>query len=197
MADPATNLNPSDITRLLHEIELQTPGAVDQLVGLVYSDLRKMASYRMRSMPSCDTLQPTAMVNELFLRLFGSRTPSWPDRRHFFHAAGRAIRDILVERARKAMSQKRGGGHQRVQLDEAALLWQESESLLQLTEALSIFEGLHARQCEVVEMKYFVGLNEEEIAQVLGISEITVRRDWKFARAWLFNCLAESPAAEA
>ena len=192
MADPQTTLNPNDVTRLLHEIELQTPGAVDQLVGLVYSDLRKMASFRMRSIPESDSLQPTALVNELFLRLFGSRTPSWPNRRHFFHAAGRAMRDILVERARKATSLKRGGGRQRVPLDDAALLWQESEALLQLTEALTVFEGLHPRQCEVVEMKYFVGLTEEEIAKVLGVAEITVRRDWKFARAWLFNRLDQS-----
>ena len=178
-------LDPEDVTRLLKEVENQTPGAVDQLVGLVYTDLRRVVSFRMRQSSGPGSLQPTAMVNEVFLRLFGTATPSWPDRRCFFLAASRAVRDILVDRARHATAKKRGGGRKRLPLDDSALLVEESETILLLAEALRMLGAAHPRPLEVVELKYFVGLTEDKISMTLGISEATVRRDWQFARAWL------------
>ncbi|MCB9848576.1 MAG: sigma-70 family RNA polymerase sigma factor [Phycisphaeraceae bacterium] len=187
--------DPSEITRLLHEIERQTPGAVDQLIGLVYADLRSIAENRMRATPNGDSLQPTAMVHEVYLRIFGKPNPSWPDRRYFFRAAATAVRDILVERARRAVSLKRGGGRERVPLGDTALLWEESESALRLSEALAALGERHPRQHEVVELKHFAMLTEEEIGLTLGISAVTVRRDWAFARAWLAQRLGGSRTA--
>ncbi len=187
-----TRLDPEDVTRLLKEVEQQTPGAVDQLVGLVYTDLRRIASGKLRRDSGPESLQPTAMVHEVFLRLFGTQTPSWPDRRCFFLAASRAVRDILVDRARRAMAKKRGGGWKRLPLDDEALLVEESENIVQLTEALTALGAAHPRPLEVVELKYFAGLTEAKIAMTLGISEATVRRDWQYARAWLAQRMSAS-----
>lgn len=188
-------LDPKDVTRLLQEVERQTPGAVEQLVNLVYSDLRRIASNRMRTRSTRDSLQPTAMVNEVFLRLFGDTTPSWPDRRCFFGAVSRAMRDILVDRARRATTLKRGGNHRRVSLDDDALLWEESEAMIRLAEALDELAQKHRRQHEVVELRYFARLTEEEIGLAMRISPVTVRRDWLFARSWLLQRLDNSGAA--
>jgi RNA polymerase sigma factor (TIGR02999 family) len=179
------------VTQLLREIELETPGAVDQLVGLVYDDLRRMAGARMRSIPPWDTLQPTALVNEVFMKLFGDSAPSWVNRRQFFHAASRAMRDILVDRARGALAQKRGSGQRGAQLTDDSLLYKESESILHINEALEHLKADFPRQAEVVELKYFVGLNLDQIALTLDCSRNTAHRDWMLAKAWLARRLQE------
>ncbi len=182
---PMTEASPNEVTRLLREIELQTPGAVDQLVNLVYHDLKSMASVRMRTIPPWDTLQPTSLVNEVFVKLFGQSNPTWANRRHFFMAATRAMRDIIIDRARSDLAQKRGGGVRAIALDESMALAEESSSVISVTDALNEFSGLYPRQSEVVELKYYLGLSHDQIAQTMGIARNTVQRDWAFAKVWL------------
>ena len=133
------------------------------------------------------TLQATALVNEAYLRLADQTNPSWQNRAHFFAVAARAMRHILVDYARRYRSQKRGGGAVKLELDEAVLVSPEqSMEIADLHEALENLAALDARKAEVVELKYFGGLNYAEIAEVLKISAVTVRRDWDFARTWLY-----------
>src|SRR6266478_644400 len=134
------------------------------------------------------TLQTTALVNEAYLRLADQTNPSWQDRAHFFAVAARAMRQILVNYAKSYRAQKRGGGALKVDLDEAALVsMEQSKEIVDLHEALERLATLDSRKARVVELKYFGGLNHDEIAEVLKISAITVRRDWLFARAWLHS----------
>ena len=133
------------------------------------------------------TLQTTALVNEAYLRLADQTNPNWQNRAHFFAVAARAMRQILVNYAKSYRAQKRGGGALKLELDEAALVSPaESQEIVDLHEALERLAALDASKAEVVELKYFGGLNYDEIAEVLKISAITVRRDWEFARAWLY-----------
>jgi RNA polymerase sigma factor (TIGR02999 family) len=134
------------------------------------------------------TLQTTALVNEVYLRLADQTNPSWQNRAHFFAVAARAMRQILVSYARSQQAQKRGGGAVKVDLDEAAIVSpEESEEIVGLHEALETLATLDSRKAQVVELKYFGGLNYDEIAEVLKISRITVRRDWEFAKVWLYS----------
>ena len=134
------------------------------------------------------TLQTTALVNEAYLRLADQTNPSWQNRAHFFAVAARAMRQILVNYAKSSRAQKRGGGAVKVELDEGAIVSPEkSKEIVDLDEALERLAALDSRKARVVELKYFGGLNHDEIAEVMKISPVTVRRDWVFAKAWLHN----------
>ena len=162
--------------------------ALRELTPLVHEDLRRLAHHYMSGQRPDHTLQTTALVNEVYLRLAGQTNPSWQDRVHFIAVAARAMRQILINYANRYRTQKRGGGALKVALDEVALVSPEqSKEIIELHEALERLATLDARKAEVVELKYFGGLNYDEIAEVLKISAITVRRDWEFARTWLYS----------
>ncbi|HEY8560249.1 MAG TPA: sigma-70 family RNA polymerase sigma factor [Pyrinomonadaceae bacterium] len=179
-----------DITRLLLAWGAGDEAALDQLMPLVYAELRKLARNYMRHQPADHTLQTTALVNEAYLRLIDSSRVNWQNRTHFFAISAQLMRRILVDFARARNSQKRGGEAQKVELDEALVVASEQKTdLVALDEALKKLAEMNPRQSEVVELRYFGGLSEEEIAEHLKISVRTVRRDWSIARAWLFRRL--------
>lgn len=162
--------------------------ALEKLTPLVYDELRRIAHHCMSGARPDHTLQTTALVNEAYLRLADRTPPDWKNRAHFFAVAARAMRQILVNHAISYNAQKRGGGAQKVELDEVALVSVgQSKEVVELNDALERLGEVDARKAQVVELKYFGGLNQEEIATVLRISPETVRRDWRFARAWLYN----------
>ena len=157
------------------------------MTRLVYEELRQLAHKYMAGQRSDHTLQTTALVNEAYLRLAGHHDPGFANRSHFLAVAATAMRQVLVDYARSTLRQKRGAGASAVTLDEAALLSPEpTREILDLNEALERLSALDARKAQVVEMRYFGGLKQEEIAEALNISEVTVRRDWTFSRAWLY-----------
>ena len=163
-------------------------GALRELTPLIYEELRRVAHHQMLGQRPDHTLQTTALVNEAYLRLTSQTNPTWQSRAHFFAVAARAMRQILVNYAKSNQAQKRGGGALKVQLDEAAIVSPaESKEIVDLHEALERLATLDARKAQVVELKYFGGLNYDEMAEVLKISRVTVRRDWEFARAWLHS----------
>jgi len=158
------------------------------LTPLVYEELRHLAHHFMEGQRPDHTLQTTALVNEAYLRLAGQTNPHWQNRAHFFAVAARAMRQILVSYARGQRSQKRGGGALKVELDEVAVVSpEESKEIVDLHEALERLTTLDSRKAQVVELKYFGGLNYDEMAEVLKISPVTVRRDWEFAKVWLYT----------
>ena len=162
--------------------------ALVELTPLVYEELRRLAHHHMGGQRRNHTLQTTALVNEAYLRLADQTNPTWQNRAHFFAVAARAMRQILVSYARSQRAQKRGGGALKVDLEEAALVTpEESKQIIDLHEALERLATLDPRTGQVVELKYFGGLNYDEIAEVLKISRITVRRDWEFAKVWLYT----------
>ena len=178
------------MTQLLTEWRAGNDAALNELTPLVYEDLRRLAHRHMRGQRPDHTLQATALVNEVYLRLADQTNPSWQNRAHFFAVAARAMRQILVNYAESYRAQKRGGGAVKVGLDETALVSAEQSSeLVDLHEALEKLATQDSRKAEVVELKYFGGLNYDEIADVLKISSHTVRRDWEFARTWLYTQL--------
>ncbi len=180
--------SPEKVTQLLADWRQGDGGALNELTPLVYEDLRRLAHHYMSGQRADHTLQTTALVNEAYLRLADQTDPNWQDRAHFFAVAARAMRQILVNYAINARAQKRGGGALKVELEEAALVSPaQSQEIVELHEALEQLATLDARKSEVVELKYFGGLNYDEIAEVLKISAITVRRDWEFAKAWLYS----------
>lgn len=184
---------PGEITRLLAAWRGGDAAAPEELVPLVYAELRRMAQARLRHERPDHTLQATELVHEAFLRLLGSATPHWQDRNHFFAVASQAMRRLLVDHARSKAYAKRGGGAVKVSLDGAAELAAEgSPALLALDEALSRLAAVDPRQHRVVELRYFGGLSVEETASVLGVASATVKRDWRTARAWLYAELKES-----
>lgn len=185
----------SDVTQILTAIEQGDPKAADQLLPLVYQELRKLAAQKMAREQPGHTLQATALVHEAWLRLGADAQPGWQNRAHFFAAASEAMRRILVERARRKHREKRGGGAEHVDvadLEIAAPLGNEEESLA-VHEALDRLAGHDARKAEVVKLRYFVGFSFEETAEVLGVSVPTVKRDWAYARAWLHQEIATDP----
>lgn len=175
------------VTQLLANWSRGDTAALAELTPLVYEDLRQLAHRYMNGQRADHTLQTTALVNEAYLRLANQAAPQWLTRAHFFAVAARAMRQILVNYARSSGAQKRGGGALKVELDEAALVSPaESQEIIALHETLERLAALDPRKSEVVELKYFGGLTYEEIAEVLKISPVTVRRDWEFARTWLY-----------
>jgi RNA polymerase sigma-70 factor (ECF subfamily) len=186
MEEPS--VSPHRVTHLLQQWSLGDDAALAELTPLVYEELRRLAHRQMNTERSGHTLQTTALVNEAYLRLADRTNPRWQNRAHFFAVAARAMRRILVSYARSQRSQKRGGGALKVELDEAALVSpEESKEIIDLHEALERLASLDSRKAQVVELKYFGGLNYDEMAEVLKISSITVRRDWRFAKAWLYT----------
>ena len=178
----------SQITQLLAKWSDGDQSALEELTPLVYEELRRIAHHYMAGARPDHTLQTTALVNEAYLRLADQTHPNWQDRVHFFAVAARAMRQILVNYAMSYKAQKRGGGARKIELDEAALVADaQSKEVVELNEALERLSQLDARKAQVVELKYFGGLNQDEIANVLKISPVTVRREWRFAKAWLHN----------
>lgn len=174
-----------DITRILVAHREGVEGAVDRLVSLVYDDLRRIARHQLR-IRSGQSLDTTALVHELYLRLVDQSRVSWADRQHFFAVAARAMRQILVDHARSRCRQKRGGGAPFVELDEERVGVQHSaEAILAIHQALDKLAEHDPRLEQVVELRFFAGLSEAETAEALSLSTRTVRRDWSRAIAWL------------
>ena len=186
------SLSPHRVTQLLQQWSHGDGSALAELTPLVYEELRRLAHHYMGGQRPDHTLQTTALVNEAYLRLADQTNPNWQSRAHFFAVAARAMRQILVSYARSNRAQKRGGGGPRIELDEAAILSPEqSKEIVDLDEALERLATLDSRKARVVELKFFGGLNYDEIAEVLKIAHRTARRDWEFARIWLSkNCTA-------
>jgi RNA polymerase sigma-70 factor (ECF subfamily) len=181
------------VTQLLAKWSEGDQSALEELTPLVYDELRRLAHRYMSGARPDHTLQTTALVNEAYLRLAGQTHPNWQDRAHFFAVAARAMRQILVNYALSYNAQKRGGGARKIELDEAALVADaQSREVVELNEALDRLGTLDPRKAQVVELKYFGGLNQDEIANVLKVSPVTVRREWRFAKAWLHNELSRA-----
>ena len=179
---------PGEITQLLVRARNGDRQAESELVPLVYDELRRLARRYMRQEPPDHTLQATALVHEAYLKLVEQREIAWQNRAHFFGVAAQLMRRILVDHARARLAQKRGGSRQKISLDVAvAFSPDQSEQFLALNEALDRLSQLDARQGRIVELKFFGGLTDEEVAEVLRMSSRTVKRDWSVARAWLFR----------
>jgi RNA polymerase sigma-70 factor (ECF subfamily) len=187
-----------EITQLLLAWSDGDKQALDRLVPLVYDELRRLAQNYMRKERAGQTLQTTALIHEAYLRLIDADRVQWRNRAHFFGIAARLMRQILVARARERGCQKRGGGAERVSLDEAMVIDERlDEDLVALDEALGELSQFDARMAQVVEMRFFGGLTEEEIAAALDFSTKTVRRDWRLARSWLRRKLSWEQTDEA
>jgi RNA polymerase sigma factor (TIGR02999 family) len=187
----------SDVTRLLNAIEQGDPHAADQLLPLVYTELRRLAARKLAREAPGQTLDATALVHEAYLRLVGDDPErSWDSRGHFFAAAAEAMRRILVDNARRKRSRKRGGGQVRQELDEARLpAPQPTDDLLALDEALNKLAAKDKVKADLVQLRYFAGLTLEQAAQVLGLSRSTADRYWAYARAWLHQEITGGAAA--
>jgi RNA polymerase sigma factor (TIGR02999 family) len=178
----------SELTVILQRIDHGDPHAANELLPLVYEELRKLAAQKMARENPGQTLQATALVHEAWLRLGGDAQPAWDNRGHFFAAAAEAMRRILIDNARRKLTLRHGGGAQRVNLEALELAMNlDDDQLLALGDALEQFATHDARKAELVKLRFFVGLTNEQAAQVLGVSEPTVKRDWAYARAWLFR----------
>lgn len=179
----------SDVTRILHAIEHGDAKASNELLPLVYQELRRLAAHKMASEASGHTLQATALVHEAYMRLVGpGQAQQWDGRGHFFAAAAEAMRRILVESARRKKRLKHGGQLERVDLEAIDLpLPMPDDELIALDEALDHLTTVDARAAEVVKLCFFVGLTQEQAAKELGLSLATAERLWSFARAWLFR----------
>ena len=178
----------SDVTRILKSIEQGDPKAADELLPLVYGELRKLAAARMAHESPNQTLQPTALVHEAWLRLAGGQNKKWDGRAHFFGAAAEAMRRILIERARRKRAARHGGGQQRVDVEGVELAApDEEDQLLAVNDALEKLMQQDKLEGELVKLRYFVGLTNDEAAEVLGISPRTAKHYWTHARAWLFR----------
>jgi RNA polymerase sigma factor (TIGR02999 family) len=183
-----TRFSVRDVTRILNAVEHGDAKAADELLSLVYDELRRVAAHKLAHEASGHTLQPTALVHEAWLHLGGDQQPAWANRAHFFGAAGEAMRRILVDRAREKMAQKRGGNLKRVELDAVELPSpMPDDELLALNDALDRLTTVDTRAAEMVKLCFFVGLTQEEAARELGISVSTAERVWGFARAWLLR----------
>jgi RNA polymerase sigma factor (TIGR02999 family) len=184
---------PKDVTQLLSEAAAGDSSAAVRLLPMVYDELRKLAASRMLKTPPGQTLQPTALVHEAYMRIVGDADSRFAGRKHFFFAAARAMRDILVEQARRRASLKRGGEHKRVEFIESGLAIQPpSDDVVALAEALKKLEVEDPEKAELVNLRYFAGLTTDETADVLGVSAATIERKWRFARAWLRRELGEN-----
>lgn len=178
----------SDVTRILERARAGDPQAADELLPLVYDELRRLATAKMANEAAGHTLQPTALVHEAWLRLTGNQNQKWDGRAHFFGAAAEAMRRILIDRARRKQAIRHGGGQQRVDIQEVDLASPtDDDQLLAINEALDKLAVEHKDEAELVKLRYFVGMTNDEAAEVLGISPRTAKHYWTHARAWLYR----------
>lgn len=184
---------PPDITCILHAVEGGDETAAARLLPLIYDELRKLARARMAKIPPGQTLQPTALVHEAYLRLIGKTEPKWESRAHFFGAAARAMRDILVDQARRKASLKRGGDRQRMALDDVTpFIEPPTENIVALDDALKRLEQDDPRKGRIVMLRYFAGLTVEETAAAMDVSVGTIEREWRYIKAWLYEELSDT-----
>ena len=180
----------TELTRIFDAAQTGVPAGVEQLLPLVYDELRRLAAQTMAGEAPGQTLQPTALVHEAWLRLGADQQPSWQNRAHFFGAAAEAMRRILVENARRKLRLKRGGGIERITLDEAALeAPAEDEKMLQVNEALDQLANEDPQKAEIVKLRFFAGMQHNEIAALLDVNEKTVRRHWELSRVRLVQLM--------
>ena len=193
MADPPAADALEAVTRILSVVDSGERNPSDELLPLVYGDLRKLAAARLARLAPGQTLQATALVHEAYLRLVGSTDPGWQGRAHFFGAAARAMRNVVADHLQRKGSHKRGGKHRRVGEHTAAALACDgpSDDVLAVEELLAALEREYPRKAEVVTLRFYGGLSAEEISQVLSVSPRTVEREWRFAKAWLNSRLRE------
>jgi len=178
----------SDVTQMLEAVERGNAKAAEDLLPLVYQELRRLATHRMAQEAPGHTLQPTALVHEAWLRLVGSEQQTWNNRAHFFGAAAEAMRRILIDSARRKRALRHGGGQQRLDIDEIEITAPaKDDELLAVNDALEKFATLDKQKAELVKLRFFAGLNIEEAAQILGISAPTAKRWWAYSRAWLYS----------
>jgi len=179
------------VTRVLQAVKRGDPRAADQLLPIVYEELRRLGRSLMRKTPPGNTLQPTALVHEAYIRLVGNEDPGWNSRGHFFAAAAQAMRQILVEQARRKSRRRHGGGQKRVDADGMDLpIEPPSDDILALDEALERLQTRDKRKADVVMLRHFAGLTSDQTAKMLGISKRSADRDWYFARAFLYTQLS-------
>jgi RNA polymerase sigma factor (TIGR02999 family) len=187
---------PGDITLLLQKWSGGDPRALDQLMPIVYNELRILAASSLRSESTSATLQSTALVHEVYLRLVGQNRVEFHSRKHFYGAVAQIIRRILVDRARERKAAKRGGGAEKIALEDAFAVPLPGEvDVSDLDQALSVLDGFDPGKARLVELRYFAGLSIPETAEVLGVSPTTVKREWAIARAWLFDRLRKDQSA--
>jgi RNA polymerase sigma factor (TIGR02999 family) len=178
----------SEVTQLLSAIDAGDPKAADQLLPLVYEELRRLAAQKMAHEAAGQTLQPTALVHEAWLRLVGSRDQQWNSRGHFFAAAAEAMRRILIDNARRKNRLRHGQGLARVDLDQVDVaIHSDDDTLIRVDEALQKLATEDPVKAELVKLRFFIGLSIAEAGQALGLSESTARRYWAYARAWLYE----------
>jgi RNA polymerase sigma factor (TIGR02999 family) len=181
-----------EVTQLLADWSHGDEAALQKLTPLVYDELRGLAHRYMQGQSADRTLQTTALAHDAYLRLVDQASPSFTNRSHFFAVAAKAMRQILIDHARSQQRQKRGAGASKVELDETAVISPEqSGEILDLNDALERLASLDSRAAQGVELRYFGGLNQDEIADVLKVSPVTVRRDWVFSKAWLYKELGK------
>lgn len=191
------NPSPKEVTQLLLDWSNGNQAALDRLTPLVYEELHRLAHQHMSRERRDHTLQTSALVNEAYLRLIDQRNVHWQNRSHFFSIASRLMRRILVDHARAHTPAKRGGGALQVSLDEAAFVSQERASeLVALDDALTSLAAIDQRKCQVVELRFFGGMSVEETATALGVSPITIKRDWSTAKAWLHRAIGRGVTSE-
>ena len=177
----------NDVTRILERVQEGDPNAAEQLLPVVYEELRRLAAIRMAAQPAGHTLQATALVHEAWLRV-AAENHRWENRRHFFCAAAEAMRRILVDQARSKQRLKRGGDCERVNIEEIDVAEEASpDELLRVHEAVEKLAGEDPLKAELIKLRFFVGMGIPEAAEVLGISPTTAKRHWSFARAWLYD----------
>ena len=182
---------PGQVSALLNDLQKGDPAAASRLLPLVYKELRWLAAHYMRGEKPGQTIQPTELVHEAYLRLVGQERIEWQGRSHFLAMAATSMRRILVDRARRKLAEKHGGGGEKIQLEEALVFSpQKSKDMVALDDALKRLEEMSPRQGRVVELRFFGGLEMEEIAKIEGVSVRTVKQDWSLARAWLHHEIA-------
>jgi RNA polymerase sigma factor (TIGR02999 family) len=186
-----------DITLILARVRAGDPAAQSDLFRVAYEELHRRAHFQRGSNPASDTISTTVLVHEAFLKLAGSSSSDWEDRRHFYRVAGRAMRQILIDQARRRLAKKRGDGAPVLDIDDVNVsVESDAARLLSLDEALSRLQEENERLAQVVELRFFSGLSVEETASVMGVSDRTVKRDWRLARAFLHAELDEERGSD-
>ena len=185
----------SDVTHILQAIEQGDPKAADELLPLVYDELRKLAAHRMSNEASGHTLQATSLVHEAWMRLVGSENPKFDGRAHFFAAAAEAMRRILIDRARRKRALRHGGGQERVNLEDLDVTTEkDDDQLLAMNDALDKLAVRNEVEAELVKLRYFVGMTTAQAAEVLGITEASAKHYWIHARTWLYQQITSERA---